>query len=74
VTSVVGPEGGESGIGAALAAAADSDNRLRPEVSFWSDYKHSISQTLKHVSFYVQVRRQLVTWQVGYRKNTTTDK
>lgn len=34
VIPVVGPEGGESGIGAALAATADKDNKLSPEVSF----------------------------------------
>jgi hypothetical protein len=33
VIPVVGPEGGESGIGAALAAAADKDSKLSPEVS-----------------------------------------
>lgn len=34
VIPVVGPDGGESGIGAALAAAADKDSKLSPEVSF----------------------------------------
>lgn len=34
VTPVVGPEGGESGIGAALAATADKDSKLSPEDSF----------------------------------------
>jgi len=41
VISVVGPEGGESDIGAALAAAADRDSKLSPEVSFW-DYDGSV--------------------------------
>ena len=67
VIPIVGPEGGESGIGAALAAAADRDSKLSPEVSF-CDYHRSVGSVFS--AYHSQEQRQCLTWRMrtGYRE------